>query len=99
MKFILVLCLICVLFVIGTMIESALNGNLTKKYPQFKKASDGHFIPKEKDISCENQYGHVHRKMDMTNVDNARYIVHEDPETGYVILNGVKRRIEDCKNL
>ena len=28
-----------------------------------------------------------------------RYIVHDEPEQGYVILNGVKRRIEDCKDL
>ena len=26
-------------------------------------------------------------------------IKHESPEEGFVILNGIKRRIEDCKNL
>ena len=26
-------------------------------------------------------------------------VVHDEPEQGYVILNGVKRRIEDCKDL
>ena len=28
-----------------------------------------------------------------------RYIVHTDAETGYVVLNGVKRKISDCKYL
>lgn len=26
-------------------------------------------------------------------------IAHPEPEAGYVVLNGVKHRIEDCKNL
>lgn len=26
-------------------------------------------------------------------------ISHPEPEPGYVVLNGVKRKIEDCKNL
>ena len=25
-----------------------------------------------------------------------RYIVHDEPEEGYVILNGVKRKLTDC---
>lgn len=57
-------------------------------------AQDGHLIPKDKDISCENQFGHLHSKN-----NSSRYIVHEEPETGYVVLNGVKRKIEDCKYL
>lgn len=28
-----------------------------------------------------------------------RYSVAEQPETGYVILNGVKRKLRDCRNL
>ena len=31
---------------------------------------------------------------------NGRNIIHRDaPEKGYVVLNGVKRRIHECKNL
>ena len=26
-------------------------------------------------------------------------ITHPEPEPGYVVLNGIKRKIEDCKNL
>lgn len=28
-----------------------------------------------------------------------KLVPHPEPEPGYVVLNGVKRRIEDCKNL
>lgn len=28
-----------------------------------------------------------------------RYVVTEQPEKGYVILNGVKRKLRDCRNL
>ena len=55
-------------------------------------SSDGHAIPKDRDITCETQYGHDHSE------SGRRYIVHEEPETGYVVLNGVKRKISDLKN-
>lgn len=55
-------------------------------------SSDGHRIPPSKDITCA-AYGHTHPE------SAPRYIVHEDPENGYVILNGVKRKITDCKYL
>ncbi|MEE1354878.1 hypothetical protein [Absicoccus porci] len=50
-------------------------------------------IKPKKDVTCETQYNHDHDKQ------SERYIVHDEPEQGYVILNGVKRRIEDCKDL
>jgi hypothetical protein len=61
------------------------------------RSSDGHLIPPEKDITC-NRFGHRHEQTE-TEAYTGRYIVHEDPETGYVILNGIKRRITDCKYL
>ena len=48
--------------------------------------------PKQ-DVTCEKEYGHDHKEQP------DRYIVHDETEQGYVILNGVKRRIEDCKDL
>ncbi len=57
-------------------------------------ADDGHVIPFENDITCETAYGHNHAA-----TGERRYIVHEDPPEGYVVLNGIKRRIEDCKYL
>ncbi len=57
-------------------------------------SSDGHVIPREQDITCETLENHHHELG-----SEPRYIVHEDPPEGYVILNGVKRKISDCKNL
>lgn len=50
---------------------------------------------RNKDIRCEQLYGHDHDDESQTQ----RYIVHEEPEQGYVILNGVKRKISDCRDL
>jgi len=61
------------------------------------RSSDGHIIPPDKDITC-NRFGHRHDQTE-TEAYTGRYIVHEDPETGYVILNGIKRRITDCRYL
>ena len=64
-------------------------------------AADGHVIPPEKDITCEGRDGHRHPQPTARQKEDygPRYIVHDDPEIGYVILNGVKRRIQDCKDL
>ena len=56
-------------------------------------SSDGHAVPREDDFTCETKYGHQH------DYSERRYVVHEEPQQGYVVLNGIKRRIEDCKNL
>ncbi|MBQ1476914.1 MAG: hypothetical protein IIZ33_02080 [Erysipelotrichaceae bacterium] len=69
------------------------------KNPSFLRrgpvSSDGHRVPKEQDLTCD-RYGHDHEE---NSEFGRRYIVHEDPEDGYVILNGVKRKISDCKYL
>ena len=64
-------------------------------------SSDGHVVPPEQDITCEGRDKHKHPQMSAAEKKDygPRYIVHNDPETGYVILNGVKRRISDCKDL
>lgn len=53
-------------------------------------ASDGHRVPKDQDISCR-QFGHDHREF-----DTPRFIPHEDPEDGYIILNGVKMKLSEA---
>lgn len=53
-------------------------------------ASDGHRIPKEKDVSCR-RYGHQHEEF-----DTPRYIPHDDPEDGYIVLNGVKMKLSEA---
>ncbi|MBP3890929.1 MAG: hypothetical protein J6D29_02025 [Solobacterium sp.] len=71
----------------------------SKKKPQKKVniSSDGHVVKPSEDLTCETQYGHEHE----TNVNDygRRYIVHEEPEEGYVVLNGIKRKLEDCAKL
>jgi hypothetical protein len=57
-------------------------------------SSDGHTIPYKDDITCETKDGHHHPTS-----NQPRYIVHEEPEEGYVILNGKKIRLKDCKYL
>ncbi len=60
-------------------------------------SDDGHRVPRAQDLTCETQYGHRHNSPDDRNYA-PRYIVHEEPEPGYVILNGVKRKIKDIKD-
>ena len=57
-------------------------------------SSDGHVVPAKSDPTCEGEYGHDHGPQ-----RERRYIVHDEPNEGYVVLNGVKRKIEDCKYL
>ncbi len=61
-------------------------------------SSDGHEVPRAQDLTCETKYGHVHNRLPEYE-RTPRYIVHEDPEEGYVVLNGIKRKISDCKYL
>lgn len=55
----------------------------------------GLVIP-EKNLTCEAKEKHKHPK---SNEFGERYIVHNEPSLGYVTLNGVLRKIEDCKDL
>ena len=67
-----------------------------KPAQRITRSSDGHIVPKVEDLTCETKYGHNHG----TDPERQpRYIVHEEPQQGYVILNGVKRKISDCKYL
>lgn len=59
-------------------------------------SSDGHKVPKRDDVTCASEYGHVHNNVALEHEFGQRYIVHNEPETGYVVLNGVKRRLKDC---
>ena len=62
------------------------------------RSSDGHRVPRNEDLTCETNDGHNHVRYSEEEYGK-RYIVHNEPETGYVVLNGVKRRLEDCKYL
>jgi hypothetical protein len=55
-------------------------------------ALDGHRVSKDQDISCR-RYGHKHEEF-----DTPRFIPHEDPEEGYVVLNGVRMKLTEADN-
>ena len=59
-------------------------------------SDDGHFVPHEEDLTCETKQGHRHQS---SNEFGARYIVHNEPPSGHIVLNGTVRKIEDCKDL
>lgn len=67
-----------------------------KKRERLMKSSDGHFVKPEENLTCEANENHHHPK---STEFGERYIVHNEPSLGYVTLNGVLRKIEDCKNL
>lgn len=50
------------------------------------RSSDGNWIRGEQDITCR-QYGHNHSG---SVEPQSRYIVHEEPTEGYIVLNGKK---------
>lgn len=66
-----------------------------------ERSSDGHFVPPDESLTCETNAGHRHPKMSQEDINDfgKRYIVHNEPETGYVILNGVRRRLDECSKL
>ena len=67
-----------------------------KKRKRLMRSSDGHFVKPEENLTCEANDNHRHPK---SNEFGERYIVHNEPSLGYVTLNGVLRKIEDCKDL
>ena len=77
-------------------VASALKNARSRK--KTVRSSDGHAVPKGEDLTCETNDGHHHTTGSESEFGK-RYIVHNEPETGYVVLNGVKRKLTDCKNL
>lgn len=74
---------------------SIVSAALRKAVRRPVRSSDGHIVPESQDLTCETEYGHHHAPTP----PGSRYIVHEDPPQGYVVLNGIKRKISDCKYL
>ena len=56
------------------------------------RTSDGHRLSAEQDITCR-QFGHKHSEWEEPMI---RYVVHDDPEEGFIILNGKKMRITEA---
>ncbi len=56
------------------------------------KALDGHVLTGEKDITCR-QFGHRHS---LKEEPEMRFLVHDEPEQGFILLNGIKMRITEA---
>lgn len=54
---------------------------------------------KNSPIDIHNEFEPQEPHIDNLNGSASPSIQHEIPEDGYVVLNGVKRRLEDCKYL
>ena len=50
------------------------------------RSTDGHALRKDQDITCR-QFGHRHSELEEP---ATRFIVHDDIEDGFIILNGKK---------
>lgn len=83
-------------FVIAILIAAIAIGAEKKK--NMTISSDGHVVPPEEDLTYRERT-HYHRDNPLNKEFGPQYIVHNEPETGYVILNGVKRKLTDCRNL
>ena len=77
---------VIVLFVLFTSFASALNSQ-KRNHSQIRK--------RLKELGEPQIDEHI----DNINGNSSPTIQHEIPEAGYVVLNGIKRRLEDCKYL
>lgn len=84
-----------IVFLVTLLAVSSVIGKNRKR----TRSSDGHFVPADQDLTCGTKDGHTHSQEGNVAEYGSRYIVHNDPETGYVILNGIKRKLTDCRNL
>ncbi|MCR5373703.1 MAG: hypothetical protein K6E41_09650 [Solobacterium sp.] len=62
-------------------------------------SSDGHVVPPEEDLTVSTGASHYAHHEHNEEDFGRRYIVHNEPVQGYVILNGIMRKLEDCKDL
>jgi hypothetical protein len=62
--------------------------NLQQLRNSYTVSSDGHTVPRGQDLTCERKYGHKHGLE--YSMGNDRYVVHEEPTQGYIVLNGKK---------
>ena len=68
--------------------------------PRRTVSSDGHVVPPSEDLTVDTGASHYSRHKEHAEEEfGRRYIVHNEPVQGYVILNGVMRSLEECKDL
>ena len=84
--------LVAWIIIVAAIVVASASRNVRFRQPP--RSDDGHLVSPQQDLTCDTQYGHRHGTS-----ETKRYIVHEDPPQGYVVLNGVERKISDCKYL
>ena len=92
------ICLMVAMSIFGAIVSviSTIQLNRNKDRPLRTVSSDGHIVKKEEDLTCA-RFGHKHDKM--PEEFGERYVVHNDPQTGEVVIDGVKRKIKDCTDI
>ncbi|WP_027431256.1 hypothetical protein [Lachnospira multipara] len=74
--------------------SASMNNSASQNFNNF--SSNGQKIDKSFDYTCETRYDHTHRpEYSMPN----RYVVHEQPTTGYIVLNGKRYSKKELKNM
>ncbi|WP_287387353.1 hypothetical protein [Lachnospira sp.] len=74
--------------------SASMNNSASQNFNNF--SSNGQKIDKSFDYTCETRYDHTHRpEYSMPN----RYVVHEKPTTGYIVLNGKRYSKKELKNM
>lgn len=74
--------------------SASMNNSASQNFNNF--SSNGQKIDKSFDYTCETRYNHTHRpEYSMPN----RYVVHEQPTTGYIVLNGKRYSKKELKNM
>lgn len=95
---------LALLLTITFLFLGAFSTKLQQANSQQRKNFNNDYIPPKSplDTPLRTTPRHIPSIMEPNHTDdiNGRNIIHRDaPEKGYVILNGVKRRIHECKNL
>ncbi len=78
--------LIFVSLAVVSVIRSLQTHSSKRAYPQFERSHQFHEPVGEYEQDHEDRIG-------------KHLVDHPEPEPGYIVLNGIKRKIEDCKYL
>jgi len=80
------------IFVVGFVVVITVLSVTTSKFSPQHGANIPRIDPNHLFHEARGEYGENHADI----VDD-RVVHHPEPESGYVVLNGIKRRLEDCK--
>ena len=95
-----VIWIVFMIFMTIVSIRSAQKKNTGVRPRRRTVSSDGHEVPPGEDLTVDTGASHYSRYKEKADEEfGRRYIVHNEPTQGYVILNGVMRSLDECKDL